>query len=93
VLGVADMDAAMAKLRSYTLAGVAEKIACPLLVVHGEHDGIVPVEFARRLHEAAGSRDKTLKVFTAAEGGSEHCQEDNRQIGAAFVADWIADRL
>jgi dienelactone hydrolase len=93
VLGVPDMDAAMAKLKDYTLEGVAEKIECPFLVVHGENDTIVPVEYARRLYEAVGARVKAIKIFTAEEGGSEHCQEDNRQVGANFVADWIADNL
>lgn len=93
VLGVPDMDAAMEKLKSYTLAGVAEKIACPFLVVHGEHDTIVPVEYARRLYEAVGSRNKTLKIFTAEEGGAEHCQGDNRVLGANYIADWLADNL
>ncbi len=93
VLGVRDMDQAMEKLKKYTLEGVAEKITCPLLVAHGEHDSIVPVEMARRLHEAAGSAVKELKIFTAEETGSEHCMGDNRQLGAAFVADWIADHL
>jgi len=93
VLGVADMDAAMAKLKNYTLEGVAPRITCPFLVVHGEHDTIVPVEYAHRLFAAVGSRVKEIKVFTADEGGSEHCQEDNRQIGANFIADWIADHI
>ncbi len=93
VLGVADMDAAMAKLKDFTLEGVAQRIECPLLVVHGENDSIVPVEMAQRLHDAAASKVKTLKVFTREEGGSEHCQGDNRQIGANFVADWVAANL
>jgi dipeptidyl aminopeptidase/acylaminoacyl peptidase len=93
VLGVADMDAAMNKLKDYTLAGVAEKISCPFLVVHGEHDSIVPVDYARRLYEAVGSRNKKLKIFTAEEGGAEHCQGDNRVLGANYVADWLADNL
>jgi hypothetical protein len=53
----------------------------------------VPVEFARRLYEAVGSADKTLEVLTVFEGGSDHCQEDNRQVGANLVADWLAERL
>jgi dipeptidyl aminopeptidase/acylaminoacyl peptidase len=93
VLGVPDMDAAMEKLKGYTLAGVAEKISCPFLVVHGEHDSIVPVDYARRLYQAVGSRNKTLKIFTAEEGGAEHCQGDNRVLGANYVADWLADNL
>jgi dienelactone hydrolase len=93
VLGVPDMDAAMKKLEAYRLDGVAQRLRCPLYVIHGENDGIVPLEFARKLYEAAGSTDKTLKVLTAYEGGSEHCQEDNRQVGANLVADWLAERL
>jgi dipeptidyl aminopeptidase/acylaminoacyl peptidase len=93
VLGVADMDAAMKKLEQFRLAGVAERIACPFLCVHGENDTIVPVDYARRLFSAVGAKDKTLHVFDAEEGGSEHCQGDNRILGATFVADWLADRL
>jgi len=25
--------------------------------------------------------------------GSEHCQGDNRMLGATYVSDWLADRL
>jgi dipeptidyl aminopeptidase/acylaminoacyl peptidase len=93
VLGVPDMDAAMEKLQKYTLAGVAEKITCPFLVTHGENDTIVPLEYARRLWDTIGSKNKTLKVFTAEEGGSEHVQGDNRALAANYVADWVADNL
>jgi dienelactone hydrolase len=93
VLGVPDMDAAMNKLEQFRLAGIAERIACPFLCVHGENDTIVPVDYARRLFAAVGTPDKTLHVFDADEGGSEHCQGDNRILGATYVADWLADRL
>ena len=93
VLGMPDMDACMKKLENYRLAGVAERIQCPVYCIHGENDNIVPLEFAQKLYEAVASKDKTLKVLTAFEGGSEHCQEDNRQVGANLVADWLADRL
>jgi dipeptidyl aminopeptidase/acylaminoacyl peptidase len=93
VLGVPDMDTAMKKLEQFRLAGVAERISCPFLCVHGENDTIVPVDYARRLFAAVGAQDKTLHVFDADEGGSEHCQGDNRILGATYVADWLADRL
>ncbi|MBI3068621.1 MAG: alpha/beta fold hydrolase [Betaproteobacteria bacterium] len=93
VLGVADMDAAMRKLEKYTLAGVAERIECPTLVMHGERDTLSPVETAHQLYNAVGSKVKTLKIFTAEEGGAEHCQTDNRLLGANYVADWLAETL
>jgi len=93
VLGMPDMEACMKKLEGYRLAGVAEKIQCPFYCIHGENDNIVPLEFAQRLYEIVGSKDKTLKILTAHDGGSDHCQEDNRQVGVNLVADWLAERL
>lgn len=93
VLGMPDMDACMKKLEDYTLEGVAQKMTCPFYCLHGENDTIVPVEFAEKLYKAVGSKNKTLKVLTPFDGGSEHCQEDNRQVGANLVADWLADNL
>ena len=93
VLGMPDMDACMKKLENYRLSGVAERIRCPFYCIHGENDNIVPVEFAQRLYESVGSKDKTLKILTAFDGGSDHCQEDNRQVGANLVADWLAEKL
>ena len=94
VLGTPDMDSAMVKVKDFTLAGVADKVECPILIVHGEHDTIVPVEIAYQLDKAiTRSRKKTFKVFTIADGGSEHCHGDNRIVGANYVADWVADNL
>jgi len=87
------MDSAMKKTEAYKLEGVAQKITCPFLVTHGEDDSISPVANARLLYNAVSSTKKTLKIFTAEEGGSEHCQGDNRFLGATYVADWLADHL
>ena len=93
VMGVPDMDAAMEKVRNFRLAGVAEKIECPILIVHGLHDTIVPVEWAHKLYAAVGSKIKVLKIFTPEDGGSEHCHGDNRIVGSNYIADWLADNL
>ena len=93
VTGTPDLDAAMKFIENYTLAGVAEKIECPFLVIHGEQDSISPLANARKLYDDVRSRHKTLKIFTAEEGGAEHCQGDNRQLAANYVADWLARTL
>ena len=93
VLGTKDMDSAMEKLKKFTLAGVADRITCPFLILWGEEDKLTPREVAHQLHDNVGSKDKTLKIFTAEEGGAEHCQVDNRQIGTDYVADWLTQRL
>jgi hypothetical protein len=48
---------------------------------------------ARALYNAVGSKDKTMKVFTVKEGGSQHCQRDNLSIGTAYMFDWLKEKL
>jgi len=93
VLGVPDMDAAMEKIKNYTLAGVAEHIECPMLICHGDRDRLSSEAVARQLYDAVGAKDKALKIFTAEDSGVEHCQVDNRQVGTDYIADWLAARL
>ncbi len=88
-----DGDAAIEKARKFSLAGVAEEITCPFLIVHGADDKVVPVASAHKLFEAVGSKRKTLKILTAEEGGTYHAQADNRQVGVDYIADWIAANL
>ena len=93
VFGLRDRDDFIATFNKLDLDGVVEKIACPLLVMHGENDRQVPLEQARRTFEQATVADKTLKIFTKEEGGAEHCQVDNRAIAADYASDWFAKRL
>ena len=93
VMGCRDMGGAIEKARQFSLDGVAERIACPFLVVHAEADRVVPVESARRLHAAIGSPRKQLRIFTAADGSTYHAQADNRQVGIDYIADWITDNV
>jgi dienelactone hydrolase len=92
-MGVNNVEEAMKKTEKFTLKGVADKIECPFLVVHGEADAQVPVEMARMLYADVSSKDKTLKIFTREEGGAEHCQVDNLTIGMSYIADWFAEKL
>jgi dipeptidyl aminopeptidase/acylaminoacyl peptidase len=91
--GAKDLEQAVEMAKRFNLAGVAGEIECPLLIVHGENDRIVPLDSAKKLYEAAGSKRKHLKIFKVEEGGSEHCQVDNRQVGVDYIADWIAANI
>jgi len=93
VMGSPDMDTAIEKAKRFSLAGVAERITCPFLIVHAEDDRVVPVESARKLYEAVGSTRKHLKILTAADGSIYHAQADNRQVGVDYIADWIGANL
>jgi dienelactone hydrolase len=90
ILGLNDSEAALERARLFSLAGVAEKIVCPVLITHGQNDRVVPVEAAHKLYAALATPKKTLKIFTPEEGGAEHCQVDDRPLGIGTIADWIA---
>jgi dienelactone hydrolase len=95
VFGVPDLDfnKAVALMKNFTLEGIAEKVACPFLVMHGKDDGIIPPEEAELLYNKLGSKKKTLKIFNADEGGAEHCQVDDRQAGVNWMADWLTENV
>ena len=90
---IGDGDAAIMKAEKFSLAGVAEQITCPFLIVHGEDDKVVPVASAHKLYAAIGSKRKALRILTAEDGGTYHAQADNRQVGVDYIADWIAANL
>ena len=93
VVGAADADGGIEMAKCFRLQEVAHQITMPFLVTHGANDRVVPAENAQKLYDAVGSQRKTLRVFTAEDGGAEHAHVDNRQVGVDFVADWIADNL
>jgi alpha-beta hydrolase superfamily lysophospholipase len=93
IMGAENTDAAIAQAERFSLAGVAQKITCPFLIVHAADDKVVPVASAHKLYEAIGAPRKTLKILTAEDGGNYHAQADNRQVGIDIIADWIAANL
>ncbi len=89
VVGAPDNATALEWAKKLSLEGIAQQIECPVLILHGENDRIVPFADAKTLYEKVGAKNKTLKIFTADEGATEHCQVDNRQLGIDYVGDWI----
>jgi esterase/lipase len=92
--GARSVEECAEKISLMTLAGIANRITCPLLVVHGANDRQVPVEQAERtIREAVNSPRRELKLFTEDQGGVEHCQGELFSIGIDWMADWVADVL
>jgi len=70
------------------LAGVAEKITAPLLIVFGRQDRLIPWQHAERLREAAGGEVELLML----EDGNHGCA-NVAPWHRPYTADWLADRL
>ena len=85
------------KLAGFTVADIqpteaARRITQPVLIIHGEHDNLVPVGDAHQLFEHLASPHK--EWFAAANSDHDHIldsadtEEINRRI-VAFLAQWI----
>jgi dienelactone hydrolase len=93
VIGAPDNATALEWAKKFTLDGIADKVECPFLLLHGENDRIVPIAAAHKLYAAIGSKNKKFRIFTAEEGGAEHCQVDNRQLGVDYIGDWLLKNM
>jgi dienelactone hydrolase len=77
--------------RPYTLDGVAERIACPVLVCSAADDHLNPGQ-AEKLAAALGDR-ATLRSFTAAESAGAHSHPGASMLMNGVVLDWLAAAL
>lgn len=92
--GARTPDEAYDKIAKMTLEGIADRITCPLLVVHGANDRQVPLDQAERTVRAAVNSPRAeLRLFTAEEGGAEHVGGDLFSPTIDYIADWAADVL
>ncbi len=94
VTGQNSDEGAAAIMTQLTLEDAMHRVTCPLLVIYGEADRLVPRHKAEKQVEAAvNTSDRTLKVFTAEEGGVEHVQNDNSSLAVNYIGDWVEKRL
>jgi len=93
ILGVDSLDAALKALEPFKLDGVMQKMRCPFLLVHGADDEQIPLADAQKQFDACGSKDKTFRVYTAEEGGAQHCQRDYLTLVVAEMWNWFEEKL
>jgi alpha-beta hydrolase superfamily lysophospholipase len=74
-----------------TMPRRAAALTAPLLVVHGEHDKLIPVAGSHHLMECVASEDAHLKVYP--ELYHEVFNEPERAVVLDDVASWIEAKL
>ncbi len=87
-LKAADAAAARAQLESFDLHGVLERVRCPLLVIMGGQDRIVPPAEAKRVAAEAGG-EATLWLF---DDGNHVCNNIPYKHRPQ-QADWMRSKL
>jgi dienelactone hydrolase len=93
IMGAKSVDEALKKLEPFVLDGVMQKMRCPFLLVHGAEDEQIPLADAQKQFDACGSKDKTFRVFSAEEGGAQHCQRDYLTLVVAEMWNWFDEKL
>lgn len=82
------------KIPRFTLESVIEDLACDLAAFHGAADMQVPVAQARQvIAEAVNARSSELHVYTAQDGGEQHCHLDNLGTALGHMTDRVAALL
>lgn len=94
VFGVKSIAEALPIAERFTLEGVLDRIRVPILITHGELDRQISVDDAYRTYDGCvNSPQRELRIFTAKEGGEQHCSIGNMSLATDFMADWIVDVL
>jgi dienelactone hydrolase len=94
VLGQESVDGCIRVADGFTLEGVLDRVRVPILITHGEDDRQIPVADARRTYdECVNAPRRDLRIYSAAEGGEQHCNIGNMSLTTNDMADWIADVL
>ncbi|MFT4082587.1 MAG: prolyl oligopeptidase family serine peptidase [Nocardioides sp.] len=94
VWGQPDIETFISYAEGIHLNGIVEKITCPFLITHGENDRQISVDYARQSYDQAiNSPRRELRIFTPAEGATEHIGLDHLPHVGAYTADWIEDTL
>ena len=81
-------DEAKNNAATLSLVGVAEKITCPIFIVNGRHDRVVPAKDAERLAREVKGPVELLMV----EDGN-HIANNRAYRWRSQSADWMAERL
>lgn len=85
VTGTRSLEEARPFFESLDLNGIASRITCPLMIVHGGLDRITPSENAFLMQKAV--RGPTELLFWE---DSYHCVHDRSQICRPAMADFMA---
>jgi pimeloyl-ACP methyl ester carboxylesterase len=92
VLGQDTVEQCIRVADGFTLDGVLDRIRVPVYITHGEQDRQIPVEDAIKTHDGCiNAPSRTLRIFTAAEGGEQHCSIGNMSLATNDMAEWIGD--
>ena len=89
--GVRDPGELAERGKAYTMAGIADRITCPTLVLEAENDQFFAGQPRQLFDELTCPKD--LYVFAEADGAGEHCHEGALALWHQRAFDWLDERF
>ena len=90
VSGCKDDESARKHLQSaINLTEVADRLRCPLYVLHGAHDDLIPLEGVEKLRKTTFQVEQTFVI----EPTGNHCCHNLYPVVRPRMADWLTARL
>lgn len=77
-------------LSHHTTRRISSRVEQDVLILAGEQDHYVPVDhFYRQRNALINARSVSSRLFTAAEGGEQHCQVGNHHLAVEEIRQWL----
>jgi 2,6-dihydroxypseudooxynicotine hydrolase len=86
-IGAGSAQDALERVRKLDLTGVVESVTCPLLVLHGTADEVVPFSEGERI-----AKEAKQVTFWPFENGNHSLSNRHFEVRTG-LADWMAERL
>jgi pimeloyl-ACP methyl ester carboxylesterase len=78
-------------IAQHSLDGVLHHVKQDVLLTEGEQDHLFDVDWIyREMRELVCARSVTARIFTAREGGEQHCQVGNSALARNEIIRWLA---
>ena len=77
-------------MSGHSLYGLTERLTQDILLLAGEKDHYVPrTQYDWLCAHLPNARSVTTRLFTAAEGGEQHCQVGAHQLAVDEIVRWL----
>jgi pimeloyl-ACP methyl ester carboxylesterase len=78
-------------IAQHSLEGILPNVRQDILLTEGEQDHLFNVEWLyRAMRELVCARSITARIFTAREGGEQHCQVGNSALARDEIIRWLS---
>jgi hypothetical protein len=78
-------------INEHSLDGVLSHITQDVLLTEGEQDHLFDIEWVHRtMRELVCAHSVTTRIFTAREGGEQHCQVGNSALAREEIVRWLS---